>query len=200
MANLDSKALIKLAQEAGFNQKDAPIAAAVALAESGGNPNAHNTKPPDDSYGLWQINMLGSLGPERLKLFGIKNNAELFDPKVNAKAAFKIYAKAGYTFRPWTTFTSGAYKNKIDLGVPGDVADKVSDVASAVPDAINAFGQTIFKGVSNLTGIVVAVVLLALGVVILLRSQIGSAAKTVGKVTPAGKVGSVAKTVGRVVS
>ena len=42
---------------------------AIALAESGGKSGAHNTTCPDNSYGLWQINMLDEpgymLGEER---------------------------------------------------------------------------------------------------------------------------------------
>lgn len=187
MATLDSKALVKLAQDAGFNQHDAPTAAAIALAESRGDTNAHNTKPPDDSYGLWQINMLGSLGPQRRKDFGIKTNAELLDPTVNAKAAFIVFKHAGNRFTPWTTFTNGEYKKHFDTGLPGDAVTAVKsvpDAVSAVPNAINGFSQTLFKVGSNLTGIVVAVVLLALGVVILMRGQIGKTTKAVKKVLP----------------
>jgi len=89
---------------------DLPIAIAVAMAESGGNIYAHNAKPPDDSYGLWQINMIGSLGPARRRQYGLKDNKELYIPMINAKAAFNIYLSAGRSFRPWSTYTNGAYK------------------------------------------------------------------------------------------
>lgn len=82
-------------------------AVAIALAESGGDYLAHNTRAPDDSYGLWQINMRGSLGPARRALFGIKKNSALFDPHINAVAAGQIYRMSG--FRAWSTYTSGAY-------------------------------------------------------------------------------------------
>lgn len=78
-------------------------AVAIAYAESGGNPRAHNNRPPDDSYGLWQINMLGNLGPARRKQFGISSNAELFDPATNAKAMVAI-SGGGKNWRPWTTY------------------------------------------------------------------------------------------------
>jgi uncharacterized protein YoxC len=46
---------------------------------------------------------------------------------------------------------------------------------------LEAVGQTLFKGVSNIAGILVAVVLIVLGVVILLRNQLptGKALKAV---------------------
>lgn len=97
------------AKAAGFQDFDLQIAVAVALAESGGNERAHNSTPPDNSYGLWQINMLGAMGPERRRQFGIKSNDELFDPAVNAKAAYDVYKRAGNKWRPWSTYTNDTY-------------------------------------------------------------------------------------------
>lgn len=107
--------LIKLAQQVGFKGNNAAVAASVAMAESGGNSMAHNDdskKPPnkrsgDNSYGLWQINMIGNLGPSRRKQFNLKSNDELFDPLTNAKVAYKI--SGGSNFSAWTTYTSGKY-------------------------------------------------------------------------------------------
>src|SRR3982750_492240 len=102
MANLNVEQLRKLAIDAGVPQAgtaeinlygtdDLPyLMAAIALAESNGNPTAHNAVPPDDSYGLWQINMRGKLGPARRQAFGIQSNTELFDPTKNARAMKKI--------------------------------------------------------------------------------------------------------------
>jgi hypothetical protein len=64
---------------------------AIALRESGGNPDAHNPNPPDDSYGLWQINMLGALGTARLQEFGLATKEQLYDPATNAAAAYRIW-------------------------------------------------------------------------------------------------------------
>jgi len=96
------------AKAAGFSGSNLAKAVAIALAESSGNPNAHNAVPPDNSYGLWQINMLGSMGPARRKQFGLKSNDDLFNPTTNAKAAYAI-SNGGKNFGPWSTYTSGAY-------------------------------------------------------------------------------------------
>jgi len=101
--------LVSLAKQAGFNDKDAATMAAIAMAESGGNSKAHNKVPPDNSYGLWQINMIGALGPERRKEYGIESNDQLFDPATNARAAKKVYQSQG--FGAWTVYKTGAYKN-----------------------------------------------------------------------------------------
>jgi hypothetical protein len=89
-----------------------PIAVAIAMAESSGNTKAHNVGPTDDSYGLWQINMKGSLGPARRKQFAISADTALLDPSVNAKAAHQIFLVQGWG--AWSTYTNGAYKKFMD--------------------------------------------------------------------------------------
>jgi hypothetical protein len=106
--------LVGLAKGAGFSQSDAVIMAAIAMAESGGNSNAHNNNRAtgDNSYGLWQINMIDSLGPERLKQFGISNYEQLKDPVINAHAAKKTKESQG--FSAWSVYKSGAYKSYLN--------------------------------------------------------------------------------------
>jgi len=108
MATLAVSDVYGYLRQAGFNHNEAVILTAVAGGESGWNPRAHNPKPPDNSYGLFQINMLGAMGPERRKAFGISKNEDLFDPATNAKAAYMIYKWQG--FRAWSVYSSGAYK------------------------------------------------------------------------------------------
>lgn len=88
----------------------AAIATAIAMAESGGNRKAHNNKPPDDSYGLWQINMIGTMGPRRRALFLITSNEALYDPVKNAQSMAKLWLNKGKQFTDWSTYKSGAYK------------------------------------------------------------------------------------------
>jgi len=104
-------------------------ATAIAWAESGLNPRAHNPTPPDDSYGLWQINMLGSLGPARRTKFGLQSNDELYAPAVNARAMASI-SLGGTNWRPWTTYTSGAYRQYLSR-----VTAEATQVAGASPGA-----------------------------------------------------------------
>lgn len=83
-------------------------ATAIAMAESGGNERAHNRVPPDDSYGLWQINMRGELGEERRRGLGLTSNEDLYDVATNARAMFTI-SSGGTNWRPWTTFGGARY-------------------------------------------------------------------------------------------
>jgi Lysozyme like domain len=99
--------LYGLAQNAGFSDSDAVIAAAIAWAESGGDPSVYNaeagapggTPQGQGSYGLWQIYLRDH--PE----FAGQN---LYDPQTNANAAFRVYQKQGWN--AWSTFKSGAYR------------------------------------------------------------------------------------------
>ncbi len=100
-----------LMYETGFRGEALEIAYAVALAESAGKATAHNDDEStgDDSYGLFQINMLGDMGPERRNLYNLKANKDLFHPPTNARVAFEL-SKAGTDWQPWSTYVSNAYK------------------------------------------------------------------------------------------
>lgn len=104
----------KLWWKTGMLDEHAAIAVAIAMAESGGNIYAHNTTPPDDSYGLWQINMYGSLGPARRAQFGLPSNEALYTPAANAQAAWTIWRNSGLSFRAWSTYKNGDYKRFLD--------------------------------------------------------------------------------------
>ena len=98
-----------LLKSQGATDEEAHTLAAISQPESGGNPNITNMRGADNSYGLWQINMKGALGPERLRQFGIKSAEELKDPATNARAALSILrGKGGYS--NWSTYSSGAYR------------------------------------------------------------------------------------------
>ena len=102
--------LVDLAQSVGCPFEGSQIAAAIALAESSGDPRAYNPQGRDDSYGLWQINMRGDLGPERRVLFELTQDEDLFDPKINARA-MAILSRKCTRFRDWSTFSPlGTYK------------------------------------------------------------------------------------------
>ena len=72
------------------------IMAAIAMAESGGNPKAAN--PSSTARGLFQI---------EYNVNGITEQCAL-EPNCAARSALKIYKGAG-GFSPWETFTTGAY-------------------------------------------------------------------------------------------
>lgn len=95
-------ALLGWLQQAGLTGETLRTAWAIGMRESRGDPRAHNDNPRtrDDSYGLFQINMRGRLGPARMRQFGISSYAELLDPAVNCRAMF-ILSRQGTDFGPW---------------------------------------------------------------------------------------------------
>jgi hypothetical protein len=86
----------------GFEGYSLKLAWSIVMRESRGNSGSHNktSSTGDNSYGLFQINMLGYLGEDRREKFGIKSNAELFDPVTNAQAAFYMTSR-GKNFGSW---------------------------------------------------------------------------------------------------
>jgi lysozyme-like protein len=109
MSHLSAEQIANYAYRAGFRGHGLSTAVAVALAESGGDTKAHNGVPPDNSYGLWQINMLGGLGPDRRHRYHLDNNAALLDPATNARVAYGE-SDHGKDFGPWSTYIHGDYE------------------------------------------------------------------------------------------
>ncbi len=99
------------ASKAGFTGNALNTAVAIGMAESGGNAGEVNNNPGtgDLSYGDWQINMLGAMGPERRAQYGLSSNDALLDPYTNARVAYAM-SNGGQNFQPWSTYKSGAYK------------------------------------------------------------------------------------------
>lgn len=85
----------------------APIAAAVAMAESGGCVDAvspRNSNGTTDA-GLWQINSIHA------------TNAQMVDPVANVKMAISLSGN-GTSWTPWSTYNSGAYQRYLAGGQP----------------------------------------------------------------------------------
>lgn len=143
--------LYSLALSQGLTPERARIAAAVGMGESGGNARAHNTNAAtgDNSYGYWQINMLGALGPARRALLGISSNNELFKPEVNARA-MKLISANGTNFNPWSVYKSKDYLKYM----PNDVTDQGSSdpswtdkipVVGGAIDGASSIAETLTK-------------------------------------------------------
>ena len=103
--SLDQAELKSLLKAVGFEGKALRTAWAVAMKESNGRPRAHNDTiaTGDDSYGIFQINMLGSLGDARREKFDLKSNKELFDPVVNAQIAYYM-TRGGEDWSSWKVY------------------------------------------------------------------------------------------------
>lgn len=106
--------LVALAAKHGF--PDPELAAAIAMAESGGdscaqgdpNVGTHPCSGPNGSsksFGLWQVDTE----------FNKYDATSLLDPDFNADAAFKI-SSSGVNWRPWSTAWEDANRRTGYLG------------------------------------------------------------------------------------
>jgi hypothetical protein len=100
---LSDKELISILELAGFEDYGLRMAWAIVQKESTARPYAHNDNPKtgDDSYGLFQINMMGSMGPERMKKHNLSSKLDLFNPLTNAQIAYKM-SSGGKNWNAWS--------------------------------------------------------------------------------------------------
>ncbi len=99
-----------VAQKAGFTGSNLVIAVAVALAESGGNANAHGDVTIGGSFGLWQVYCKAH--PELIPPDN-PDSVAWYDPYQNARWAYEISGK-GVNWRPWSTYKHGTYQAFMD--------------------------------------------------------------------------------------
>ena len=89
--------------QAGGPMGAANLAAAVALAESGGNPNSINNNTDGSiDRGLWQIN-------------SVHGALSTMDPLANARSAVSI-SSGGSNWNPWVAYTNGNYRHFLQQG------------------------------------------------------------------------------------
>jgi hypothetical protein len=117
MSSISIQAIYDAARKAGFSDVQAATFTAIALAESSGNPDAHNGRG-EDSRGLWQINVAADRSRET-------RWGDLDDPVNNARAAFAI-SGGGRDIRPWTT------AHALNKGTPRDYRRYLDDVEGEV--------------------------------------------------------------------
>jgi lysozyme-like protein len=111
-------------EQGGGSSVTAPIAAAIAMAESSGENVEQQGQPyATTGWGLWQITP-GNSEPQ----YG--TDADLLNPVNNAKAAVAKWKAAGNSFTPWTTFTSGKYLQFLQGNVPASNTGTTATPAS----------------------------------------------------------------------
>jgi hypothetical protein len=94
--------ITKILRKVGFSGKGLKIAQRIVFLESTNRPYALNRS--SNCYGLFQINMTGSMGKDRRIKYGLSRNEDLFDPLTNAKIAYHM-SNGGKDWSAWTTFT-----------------------------------------------------------------------------------------------
>jgi hypothetical protein len=106
---LTDKELLILLETVGFKGPALKKAWAIAKTESNGRPLAYNgnRNTGDNSYGIFQINMLGDLGIARKEKFDLRSNILLFDPVINAEITYYM-TKGGTNWSAWKGLTQRA--------------------------------------------------------------------------------------------
>ena len=108
---LTDKELKQLLTAVGFEGEGLKKAWAIAKRESNGRPMSYNgnRKTGDSSYGIFQINMLGQLGIDRMKKFNLVSDKQLFDPVKNAEITYYM-SKHGSDWHSWKGLNPAAKK------------------------------------------------------------------------------------------
>ena len=113
---LTDSELVKLLKAVGFEGSALKMAWAIAKSESNGRPMAYNgnRNTGDSSYGIFQINMLGTLGTDRKEKFELRSNVMLFDPVINAEITYYM-TKGGVDWSSWPNSIPKAKKLMIQF-------------------------------------------------------------------------------------
>lgn len=184
-------------RRAGWPEAAIPVGIAVAMAESGGNPNATNkNRNGSTDYGLFQINSIhGSL------VVG-KNWS---DPVENARMALKLYKDSGW--KPWVAYNSGSYRKNLDAAAKGAQESRGGGSAALPPETgpdlsgyeLHPYADASGAGAvwnaltspelwNKVLTFLLAVFLIIVGTTVLLRKPIAVAGKAGVKATTKGLI------------
>lgn len=97
---LSDKQLDSILRQAGFEGNGLKMAKAIVFYESTNRPMALNRS--SNCYGLFQINMTGSMGPSRREKYGLKSNEDLYNPLISAQIAYQM-SNGGSNWGAWST-------------------------------------------------------------------------------------------------
>jgi len=152
VTTLTGAQVYKLATDAGLSPAAAAIATAIAKAESGWRTDAMGdttltTSTWGPSVGLWQVRSLkAETGTGRTR-----DASRLTDPAFNARSMVAI-SGGGQNWKPWSVFTSGAYRKYLGTDTTGDATlpqvktedrGPLFDANNAMEDAAGAVGDAL---------------------------------------------------------
>jgi len=149
----------KAAFNAGFRGNDLFTIVSIAGRESDWDPRAYNGNAGtrDKSYGLTQINMIDTLGPERRRWFGISANEQLFDPDTSMHATYLMTegqrSRGRDPFYDWGPYKGmpALYSTESKQAIAREaikqagVGDAEFDVGYNIPSGGSRGGVTVFQ-------------------------------------------------------
>lgn len=132
MANYTYAQLEGLWINAGGSSATAPLAAAIAEAESGGSATVTSSNPDGGTnVGLWQLDTLGKGGGYSV--------AQLSDPATNAAVAVNG-SKGGSDWSAWETYVNGAYRAFLANGTTPDTTGLPTGTTAATLTSATSSG------------------------------------------------------------
>ena len=142
---MSDKDLRTILEAAGFKPKNIETAIDVIRAESGGIPGRHSdpSLKKDDSYGLFQINMLGTMGErrnrdylQRFGKYGYTGPNSLYNPYINALIAADMSGGGNTWDKHWVNTSK-------KLGLSGSGSSSSKDTGDS------SFFGSLTKGVGS---------------------------------------------------
>ena len=152
---LGPQAIAIIAKLAGLKGDAVPVAVAIALAESGGDPSAihHNAdEHRTTDYGLWQINSYWH--PEY-------DAGKLLEPGYNARAMAKI-SKNGTDWSAWSTYKNGTYKRFLSDAEKGSEPPTVG-AGTVVPNVVPNVTAWVGELLKGSRGLLLGMLLASIG-------------------------------------
>lgn len=183
----------QLCAVAGFPADVTEVAAAIALAESGGNTDAVNNRVATRAVGLWQI--------EIRQAHKDVTEEQARDARFSTSYALHLWQGRGRQFTDWTAYNNGSYKRFLPIPLSGQNGEPgaspqpgptpvPTDVPA--PDPIKAAEDAIAKTLgitvpsqAQLRGALLSIGVLGLGVLLVLVGLYGIYAEGAVKVATA---------------
>ena len=181
--------------KAGWPAETIAVGIGVAMAESGGDPTIRGGPNSNGTYdyGLFQINSIHNPTAQ-----------DWADPVVNARMALKVYRDAGNKWVPWTTYKNRSHQKYMveasraagDMNRAGEFGEEWKNAApadlgliKAAADLAQAANPVLQLSAALLSPIlwrtvlvvIIAVGLVAAGIVVVLRRPIGTAVSVASK-------------------
>jgi hypothetical protein len=146
--------IAQYAYAAGFRGDSLTTAVAVALAESHGDTGIHGdvnlqTGTWGPSVGLWQIRSLNP-GHGTAAEQALRNAQANADPATNARHAYQI-SHQGNNFRPWSTYTNGAYRNYLNQARAASSRASSGAAAGGAPTSFRVAPSALAQVAAELT-------------------------------------------------
>lgn len=154
MPTISAAQIAQYAYAAGFRGDSLTTAVAVALAESHGDTGIHGdvnlqTGTWGPSVGLWQIRSLNP-GHGTAAEQALRNAQANADPATNARHAYQI-SHQGNNFRPWSTYTNGAYRNYLNQARTASSRASSGAAAGGAPTSFRVAPSALAQVAAELT-------------------------------------------------